>query len=403
MRIIAVIPARYASTRLPAKPLADICGKPMIQWVWEAAAQAQGLDAVFMATDDERIKTAVEAFGGKVVMTSPDCLSGTDRVRQVAEQHPADVYINVQGDEPLMATSAIETLASLFTQATPDVATLAYPITPEDAQSPAQVKVVCDHNGNALYFSRSPIPYVRNQQAPLQYLGHAGIYAYRAEILSGFSSLPPSPLEQLESLEQLRLLQAGVPIKVAIVPAMGAGVDTLEDLERVRTIMQARKREAALQKLKNIKLIITDVDGVLTDGGLYYGPDGECLKRFHVHDGYAVHLLKDMGIQLVVLSGRDCPALRKRLQDLGITEYILGELDKKNAVHGIMERCGVTKNETAFVGDDLPDLDAFSEVGIGVAVANARSCVKQYADIILHTAGGFGALRELTEMLQGAR
>ena len=134
------------------------------------------------------------------------------------------------------------------------------------------------------------------------------IYAYRAEALQAFSQLPPSPLERLEQLEQLRLLQAGIPIRVLEVPPMGAGVDTPEDLERVRAAIRGRRRLAALEKLKRVRLVITDVDGVLTDGGLYYGPDGECLKRFHARDGLGVKLLQKAGIRVAVLSGRDCPS-----------------------------------------------------------------------------------------------
>ena len=227
MKVIAVIPARYTSTRLPGKPLADICGKPMIQHVYELISRAEGLDDIVVATDDARIADAVRAFGGKVFMTSPDCQSGSDRVREVASSLAADIYINVQGDEPLLEPSAIEKLLSAFrSDGGVRVATLCSPISEEQARSPHQVKVVCDDAGNALYFSRSLIPYVRNASELARFLGHVGIYAYRAEALQAFSQLPPSPLERLEQLEQLRLLQAGIPIRVLEVPPMGAGVDT---------------------------------------------------------------------------------------------------------------------------------------------------------------------------------
>ena len=203
-------------------------------------------------------------------MTSPDCQSGSDRVREVASSLAADIYINVQGDEPLLEPSAIEKLLSAFrSDGGVRVATLCSPISEEQARSPHQVKVVCDDAGNALYFSRSLIPYVRNASELARFLGHVGIYAYRAEALQAFSQLPPSPLERLEQLEQLRLLQAGIPIRVLEVPPMGAGVDTPEDLERVRAAIRGRRRLAALEKLKRVRLVITDVDGVLTDGGLY--------------------------------------------------------------------------------------------------------------------------------------
>ena len=224
MRAVAVIPARYASTRLPGKPLLDICGKPLIQHVWETVSRARGLDEVVVATDDARIAHAVQAFGGKVCMTSPDCRSGSDRVREVAASLAADVYVNVQGDEPLLEASAIERLRDVFTEdASVQVATLCSRISEEQARSPHQVKVIRDHAGNALYFSRAPLPFVRESGESTEFLGHVGIYAYRADALRGFASLPFSPLEQAEKLEQLRFLQAGIAIRVLEVPPMGAG------------------------------------------------------------------------------------------------------------------------------------------------------------------------------------
>lgn len=400
MKVIAVIPARYASTRLPGKPLADICGKPMIQHVYELISRAEGLDDIVVATDDARIADAVRAFGGKVFMTSPDCQSGSDRVREVAGSLSADIYINVQGDEPLLEPSAIEKLLAAFkSDDGVQVATLCSPISEEQARSPHQVKVVCDDAGNALYFSRSLLPYVRNTLEPACFWGHIGIYAYRVEALQAFSQLPPSPLENLEQLEQLRFLQASIPVRVLKVPPMGAGVDTLEDLERVRVIIRERLRIRALEKLKRVRLVITDVDGVLTDGGLYYGPDGECLKRFHARDGLGVKLLQKAGIHVAVLSGRDSPALRRRLTDLGITEAVLGKLDKRSVISSLMEQCGVQPEETAFVGDDIPDMEVFGLCGVSVTVNDAPDYVKAVADVVLENKGGQGAFRELTDKI----
>nr|WP_288957491.1 3-deoxy-manno-octulosonate cytidylyltransferase [uncultured Desulfovibrio sp.] len=404
MKAVAVIPARYASTRLPGKPLLDICGKPLIQRVWEIVSHTRGLDDIVVATDDDRIADAVQAFGGKVCMTSPECKSGSDRVREVAKFLAVDVYVNVQGDEPLLEPSAIETLLAVFTQdKSVQVATLCSRISEEQARSPHQVKVVRDHAGNALYFSRAPLPFVREATESAVFLGHIGIYAYRADALRGFASLPPSPLEQTEKLEQLRFLQAGIPIRVLEVPLMGAGVDTPEDLERVRAVARERRRAAALEKLKRVRLVITDVDGVLTDGGLYYGSDGECLKRFHARDGLGVRLLQQAGIQVAVLSGLDCPALRKRLADLGITEAVLGQLDKRAALSGIMERCGVAAEEVAFIGDDIPDMEVFGLCGVSVTVGDAPDYVKARADLVLECKGGQGAFREQADEILGKK
>lgn len=447
MNILAVIPARYASTRLPGKPLLDICGKPLIQRVWENVSRVRGLHAVVVATDDVRIADAVESFGGKVCMTSPDCRSGSDRVREVANSLAADLYLNVQGDEPLLEPSAIETLLAAFAEdENVQVATLCSRISEEQARSPHMVKVVCDHAGNALYFSRSPIPCVREPGDTATFWGHIGIYAYKADVMRRIGSLPSSPLEQAEQLEQLRLLQAGIPIRVLNVPPMGVGVDTPDDLERVRAIIRTQKSAAAAtagspaeevprqshlslpihgtthemptegawqrppvpcespphslsDRLRNIRLLVTDVDGVLTDGGLYYGPDGECLKRFHARDGLAVKRLQQAGIQVAVLSGRDCPALRKRLDDLGITERVLGQADKQTALSGIIERCGVAAQEVACIGDDIPDRELFGLCGLAVTVADAPAYVKARADLVLECKGGQGAFRELADKL----
>ena len=429
MKAVAVIPARYASTRLPGKPLLDICGKPLIQRVWEIVSRARGLDDIMVATDDARIAHAVERFGGKVWMTSPECRSGSDRVREVAESLVADVYVNVQGDEPLLEPAAIERLLDVFTEdAGVRVATLCSRISEEQARSPHQVKVVRDHAGNALYFSRAPLPFVRERGESVEFFGHVGIYAYRADALRGFASLPFSPLEQAEKLEQLRFLQAGIAIRVPEVPPMGVGVDTLEDLERVRAVIEEREhgnaatagavalgaryggiaadaladapiRACVEARLRNIRLVITDVDGVLTDGGLYYGPDGECLKRFHARDGLGVRLLQQAGIQVAVLSGRDCPALRRRLADLGITEAVLGQADKRAALSGIMERCGVVAEEVAFIGDDIPDMEVFGLCGVSVTVADAPEYVKARADLVLECKGGLGAFRALVDRI----
>ena len=241
MSIIAVIPSRYASTRLPGKPLVDICGKPMVQHVYERVRQVSLFDEVLVATDDERIVRAVTAFGGNACMTSPDCPSGSDRLIEVASSHPADIYVNVQGDEPLVEPSSIERLARVMLE-NPDLqmGTLCYPVSEQQAQNPNLVKVVRAHNGNALYFSRSPIPFPRSGGIAPSYFGHLGMYAYRREFLMNFGNLPWSSLENTEKLEQLRVLQAGIAFRVLVVEPSGPGVDTPEDLEEVRRILMER-------------------------------------------------------------------------------------------------------------------------------------------------------------------
>lgn len=246
--VIGVIPARYASVRFPGKVLAPLWGKPIVQHVYERAKRARTLSEVVVATDDERVKEAVERFGGKCVMTSPEHPSGTDRVAEVARQLECDVVVNIQGDEPLIAPEAIDAAVQpFFADPTIKMATLATPIT--DAReycNPNVVKVVVDRDGFALYFSRSPLPFFRPQgtmaeapqfalpaDAPVRPLRHIGLYAYRREFLLRFARWAPTGLEKAEGLEQLRALEHGVRIKVITTAYRSVGVDTPEDLRCV--------------------------------------------------------------------------------------------------------------------------------------------------------------------------
>jgi 3-deoxy-manno-octulosonate cytidylyltransferase (CMP-KDO synthetase) len=252
MRAAIVIPARYASSRLPGKPLLRETGKYLIEHVFERAKKAKCTSDVIVATDDERIFAAVREFGGRAVMTRADHASGTDRVAEVAAHLAADVVINLQGDEPQLDPDAIDLLAELMRDPACDMATLAVPITDADAYfSPNVVKVVCDDGGRALYFSRSPIPMVRDgtpdfAAQPPRFLQHLGVYAYRRNYLLKIAGTPPHPLEQSEKLEQLRVLGTGGTINVGTVAKAHRGVDTPADYaEFVRWYRESEKRHAA--------------------------------------------------------------------------------------------------------------------------------------------------------------
>ena len=237
MRVLCVIPARYASTRLPGKPLKDIAGKPMVVRVYERASQAQRVAETIVATDDARIVQAVEQAGGKAMLTRADHPTGTDRLAEVAAAHPeAELIINVQGDEPLIEPALIDALAAAFDDdAELQMATVKTEITDAaEQQNPNNVKVVTDKNGYALYFSRSLLPYPRHTGTPVY--KHIGIYAYKRDFLLQYAKMATTPLEQAESLEQLRALENGYRIKVIETQAHFVGVDTEEDLERVRAI-----------------------------------------------------------------------------------------------------------------------------------------------------------------------
>lgn len=243
-RILGVIPARYASSRFPGKPLADIAGKSMIQRVYEQCSKSSTLDKVIVATDDQRILEAVKAFGGEVVMTRPDHQSGTDRCFEAFSKVNGDYdyVVNIQGDEPLIDPNQIDLLTSLFDGDT-ELATLVRPLKDEiELYDPNVVKVVFDTNGRALLFSRSTIPHLRNVPesdwiTKGEFFKHIGIYGYRADILSGITSLAPSSLERSESLEQLRWLQNGYSIKVAQTDHESIGIDTPADLEKLKGLV----------------------------------------------------------------------------------------------------------------------------------------------------------------------
>ena len=240
-RVVAVIPARYQSTRLPGKPLADIQGRPMIEHVHRAAAQARTIDAVLVATDDRRVADAVHAFGGIAVMTRPDHATGSDRLAEVAAALEAAIVVNVQGDEPLILPEQIDAAVHTVLDRPDEVmGTLRRAI--QDAaelDNPAVVKVVVDATGHALYFSRAPIPFARATAHPPAMWKHLGLYAYRRDFLLRMARLAPTPLERTESLEQLRVLEHGFRIATAETTADTIGVDTPQDLDRVRRLVEA--------------------------------------------------------------------------------------------------------------------------------------------------------------------
>ena len=257
MRTLAVLPSRFASTRFPGKPLARIAGKPMVQRVWEAATAAPGVDRVVVATDDERIWKTVHEFGGEVVITDPALPSGTDRAAAALDMlgEAFDVVLNIQGDEPAMHPETIGAVVALMrSQPELPIGTAACPFADfDEVFNPNAVKVVLDGAGRALYFSRSPIPYLRSSEAfrpdfrpwarPEQlaaFRRHLGLYAYRPDALRAFTQLPPHPLEQLESLEQLRALAAGMAIGVADTPHLSLGVDVPGDVKAAEALLKER-------------------------------------------------------------------------------------------------------------------------------------------------------------------
>ena len=248
MRSLIFIPARYQSSRFPGKPLADILGKPMIERVYEKAKRSKKAEKVVVATDDLRIYSVVKGFGGNVVMTSPEHQSGTDRITEAAAGIDGEIFINLQGDQPLISPGNIDILIEkMVNEPACEIATLCTPITRSEAENPNTVKVVKSASGKALYFSRSIIPYDRGEASPEIYHKHVGIYGYRRHILEQYPNLPYSRLEHQEKLEQLRLMEAGYSINV-ITTDKGddQGVDTPEDLDIVKSILRKQQSESVV-------------------------------------------------------------------------------------------------------------------------------------------------------------
>jgi 3-deoxy-manno-octulosonate cytidylyltransferase (CMP-KDO synthetase) len=239
-RVLCVVPARWASTRLPGKPLQLIGDIPMVEWVARGVSESVRVDELVIATDDERIHDVVTSFGRKAIMTPPELLTGTDRVALVAERRECDLVVNIQGDEPLVKGAMIDQLveAMVADESTP-MATLAHPMSAGEADDVNAVKVVVDRRGRALYFSRAMIPFRRRPgpEGSENYLKHIGIYGYRKDFLLRLAALPPSPLEEAEGLEQLRALEHGYPVRVVETSYRVVGVDTAEDLARVREVL----------------------------------------------------------------------------------------------------------------------------------------------------------------------
>lgn len=240
-KVVAIIPARYQSSRFPGKPLALICGKPMIQWVYERTSNVSCLDEVYVATDDERIKACVDSFGGKCLMTSSHHESGTDRLAECVKLlglDDSDIVLNIQGDEPLIEEQMILDLISTMNGKV-DMGTLKELITlQEDIENANIVKVVTDLDDNAMYFSRYPIPYNRGNETDIKYYRHVGVYAYRVEFLKVFSKMPKSQYEKIECLEQLRALENGYKIKVKTTNSSSMGVDIPEQIQQVEQMLK---------------------------------------------------------------------------------------------------------------------------------------------------------------------
>jgi 3-deoxy-manno-octulosonate cytidylyltransferase (CMP-KDO synthetase) len=389
--VAVVIPARYASSRFPGKPLADIAGVPMIVRVLRNVADARTVGRVLVATDDERIAAVVQAAGGTAAMTDSALPSGSDRVWAAAAGLACDVVINVQGDEPLLPGSVLDRLVEVL-EADPDVdiATPVVRCARARAEPDDVVTVARDESGRAWYFSRSVIPAGAD---PVW--RHVGVYAYRTDALRRFVAAPPAALERTERLEQLRALTLGLHIAAVPVEVTTCAVDRPYDVAAVERAL------AGQPAAPPIRLVVLDVDGVLTDGGIVYEGDAEQVMHFDVKDGYGIVALLRSGVGVALLSARDSRALRRRADELGIPRDHVrtGVADKGDGLRALCAAVGVAPEEVCYVGDDDPDLAAMAIAGLSAAPADAAPAVRRAAAIVLSRPGGRGAVRELADLL----
>ncbi len=379
-----VIPSRMGSTRLPGKPLKIIAGKPLIYWVIKAAQRVANINQVILASDHTEIIKVGSELGIESILTSTSHKSGTERLLEVAKKVKSDFFINLQGDEPLIEPLDIEYLIENLTKSNFDIVTLAHKINSEEAKDPSRVKVICNNKNEAIYFSRNIIPY-----GAQSFLQHVGIYGFTKKSLDLIDSFTETSLEKLESLEQLRWLENNLKIGVFKSNNKVIGVDTIEDLKKVERILM----------LKKIKILFSDVDGILTDGKIWYGNEGEELKGFHSRDGLAIKLLMKQGIQFALISARDSKPLRKRAKDLGIKYCILGQENKVAGCIKVLSDLKIDRSNAAYIGDDNIDILAMEYCGMSFTVSDAVKPVIAKASIVLNSKGGEGAIREIADLV----
>ena len=412
MRVVAVLPARWQSSRFPGKPLAEIDGIPMIVRVYQRTAQATLLDQVVVATDDQRIAALCRDWDIPVRMTAADHPTGTDRVAEIAAAVPADIYVNVQGDEPLIDPRAIDRVIGVLQAKLSDGVTVATAYrggcTDADALNPSVVHLVTDQCGTVLTLSRAPVPhhFVEKPDRTV----HVGLYAFTGAALGAFTARPRGPVERCESIELFRFLEYGDRIACTDLTDLphSIGVDHPGDIAKVEAILKGGDGPVpappTLQgRLAAIRLFCTDVDGVMTDGGLYYGADGDEQRRFHVHDGLGLKALMRAGITVAVITASDVEAIRRRCAALGIHHLVAGCGDKRQAIQSLCRSLQIDPSEVSHIGDDINDLPAFDSVGVAVAVANAHPEVARRAHLRTNARGGDGAIRELADLILSAR
>ncbi len=379
-----VIPARLGSKRLANKPLKDIAGKPMIKWVIEAAQNVSFNSSVIVATEDKKIKDLVETLGINCFLTKKLHKNGTERILEVLDHIDSDFIINLQGDEPLVNPIDLNNLYEAIKSSDVDVASICHEVDNLEAEEPSNVKVVFDINQYALYFSRSKIPY-----GAKTFYSHKGIYAFKREALQKIKYLKSSILSNLEDLEQLHWLENDMSIKMLITKNKSIGVDTQDDLFKAENALLAN----------NIKALICDIDGTLTNGFERYGDKVEKLKSFNVKDGSAIKKLLTKGFKVGFLSMRDSIPLRTRAKELGVEFVKFNQVDKKKGCLELINEMKLKAINVAYIGDNETDLPCCVLLPFSFCVKDSNEELKNVARFNLNKKGGEGVITEFIEKL----
>ena len=379
-----LIPARMGSSRLPNKPLKEIAGKPLLKWVIELAQNINFEASLKVLTEDKLIKDFVDSLGVQCFLTDKFHKNGTARILEILESIDSDFIINLQGDEPLVNPIDLSNLYETIKFGDSDIASLCHEVDNLEAEDPSNVKVVFDMNQYALYFSRSKIPYGANT-----FYSHKGIYAFKRDALEKIKFLKSSYLANLEDLEQLQWLENNMSIRMLITKNKSIGVDTQDDLIKAENALLSN----------NIKGLICDVDGTLTNGLVWYGNDGEQLKSFNIKDGSAIKKLISNGFKIGLLSGRDSLPLRVRAKELGIKFLRLGQADKKKGCLELINEMKLQAVNLAYIGDDENDIPCCSLIPFSFAVKDCHEDLKKRSRFHLKVKGGEGVINEFIETL----
>ncbi len=383
-----IIPARMGSSRLPNKPLKQIAGKPLIKWVVELAQNVNFKASLIILTEDKIIKEYIESIGVECFLTDKLHKNGTARILEILDDIDSDFIINLQGDEPLVNPIDLNDLYEMINSSNADIATICHEVDSLEANAPSSVKVVFDIHQYALYFSRSKIPY-----GAKSFYSHKGIYAFKRNALEKIKFFKSSYLGDLEDLEQLQWLENNMSIKILITKNKSIGVDTQDDL---------MKAENALLS-NNIKALICDVDGTLTNGLVWYGDSGEELKSFNVKDGYAIKKLLSKGFKVGFLSGRDSEPLRIRSKELGVKFVKFNQSDKKKGCLELINEMKLQAENVAYIGDDESDIPCCALIPFSFSVKDCHQDLKKVSRFHMEVKGGEGVINEFIEKLNFLR